>query len=62
MRKDAKRAEKMRKEPSLMRKQALLYRNKVFFQEGIYKTEHELAVIMIYDAFDVKITLKVCEN
>ena len=45
-----------------MRKQALLYRNKVFFQEGIYKTEHELVVIMIYDAFDVKITLKVCEN
>ena len=32
-----KRCEKMRKEPSFMRKQALLYRNKVF-KEGIYKT------------------------
>ena len=27
--KDAKRAEKMRKEPSFMRKEALLYRNKL---------------------------------
>ena len=33
-----KRCEKMRKEPSFMRKQALLYRNKVFFKEGINKT------------------------
>ena len=38
MGKDVKRAEKMRKEPTFMRKQALLYRNKVFFKEGIYKT------------------------
>ena len=45
-----------------MRKQALLYRNKVFLKRVYIKRNMSELYYLIYDAFDVKITLEVCEN